>query len=381
MANTLTNLFPDLYAALDVVSREMIGFIPAVARDSSSERAALNQTIRVPIVPAASAADITPSTNAPDTGDVTVDNVEMTISKSRGVPVRWSGEEERGLNTAGTQGSIVQQRFAQAMRTLANEVEADLAGLYKKASRAFGTAGTTPFGTINELDDAAEVLRILEDNGAPKGDIHLVLDSAATAKLRGIQAPLFRVNEAGDGGGLLRRGIIGDMFGMQFHHSAEVDLHTKGTGSSYLLNDASSAVGDTTIATDTGSGTIVAGDVVTFAGTTDKYVVTTALAGGNFVIGAPGLRVAETDDDAITVGNGYRANMAFSRNAIQLVTRVPAVPSVGDSAVDSTILTDPVSGLSIEVREYREHRRVHYQVALAWGFELIKPEHVAILLG
>ena len=39
MANTLTNLIPDLYASLDVVSRELTGLIPSVTMDTSANRA------------------------------------------------------------------------------------------------------------------------------------------------------------------------------------------------------------------------------------------------------------------------------------------------------------------------------------------------------
>src|ERR1043165_4224907 len=161
MANTLTSLIPTMYEALDIVSRERVGFIPNVSRDSSAERAALNQSILVPIVPSTTAeADNTPAVNAPDTGDQSIGNVEITISKSKHIPVRWGGEETRGLLNAGSYQSINKDRFKQAFRRLCNLIEADLASSYKYASRAFGTAGQTPFGTADDLSDFAGILRI-----------------------------------------------------------------------------------------------------------------------------------------------------------------------------------------------------------------------------
>ena len=97
--NTLTNLIPDLYEAMDVVSREPVGFIPSVTLFPSSNRAALNQIIRVPITPAATLELLTPGQLPADSGDNTITNNTITISKAYGVPIRWSGEEEKGINT------------------------------------------------------------------------------------------------------------------------------------------------------------------------------------------------------------------------------------------------------------------------------------------
>ena len=79
---------------------------------------------------------------------------------------------------------------------MCNLVEIDLASSYKGASRAVGTAGTTPFNTADTVTDFANVLRILDDNGAPPDMLQLVLDNAAIQNLRGKQSVFFKANEA-----------------------------------------------------------------------------------------------------------------------------------------------------------------------------------------
>ncbi len=62
--NTLTGLIPTIYTALDSVSREQVGFIPAVARNSKAETAALDQNITAPVAPIAKTVDIVPGPTA-----------------------------------------------------------------------------------------------------------------------------------------------------------------------------------------------------------------------------------------------------------------------------------------------------------------------------
>lgn len=383
MANILTGLIPTLYEALNVVSREMVGFIPAVRRDSDAERAAINQEIRVPLGEAGALEDITPGVNPANSGDTTVDYASVTITKSKAAPVRWNGEERKAIGTNGTYNQILADQFADAMRKLVNAVEIDLAVAAKAgASRAYGTAGTTPLGTANDLSDLAQVAKILDDNGAPIADRQIVFNSAAIANLRGKQSVLFKVNEAGSSD-MLRTGMTDLLQNMAVRYSAGLQLHTKGTGAGYLVNNgAGIAVGGRSIAVDTGAGTILPGDIITAAAdSVNKYVAGAALAGGILTINRPGALVALPDNNALTVGNNYTPNVAFARNALVLAARAPALPEGGDSADDSMFLTDPVTGMTFEVRVYRQYRQVKYEVCLAWGVSAIKSEHIALLLG
>jgi hypothetical protein len=383
---TLTGLIPTIYEAMDVVSRELVGFIPAVARDSNAERAALDQVVRSPVVGAMTAENLTAGAAPADTPNQTINYVDMAITKARSVPFGITGEENRGLNIAGTTARINRDRITQALRTLTNEVETDLAALHLYASRAYGTVSTVPFATAGDLSDFAHARKLLADNGAPSTDLHMVLGSTAIANIRGKQSVLFKANEAGTDA-LLRTGAIGEVEGFMVHESAKVAKSvTAGTGASATTNNAGYAVGATTITlASAGTGTIIAGDIVVFTGDANKYLVVTGDAdvsgGGSIVIAEPGLQQAiPASATNITVTAAATRNMFFHRSAIQLATRAPAMPDGGDAADDVMVVVDPVSGIAYEFCIYKQKRQVRYEVNLAWGVKMIAPRHAGLLI-
>lgn len=381
-ANTLTGLIPTIYKVADRVLREQVGFIGGVMLDPSAEQAAKDQNITYPVVPSMSASDVTPAATPTEPSGMTVSYGTMTINKSRKVPFHWSGEEATSVGDL--YEGIRMAQMAQAFRTLVNEVESDIFTAVKQnASRAYGTAGTTPFATAADLSDVAQIRKILEDNGAwVEGDMNFVLSNAAAAQLRGKQSNLFKVNEAGTAD-MLRDGNFGKLEGFDLRQSGQIVSHTAGSGSGYLLNlTAGYVVGSESFTVDTGSGTILAGDVITNSKTardTNKYVVDSALAANVFGISKPGNKIAWVNNDPITVGSSYTGNFAFARDAVHLLTRTPKLPA--GALGEHEVITDPYSGISFLVSMYPAYHEVIFEVSLAWGVKAVKQEAIATLLG
>ena len=119
------------------------------------------------------------------------------------------------------------------------------------------------------------------------------------------------------------------------------------------------------------------GDIVAIDGV--KYIVGRNVASASDKLVLNGGLLAAANNSALTAFGDFTPNFAFDRNAIVLASRAPALPDGGDSADDAMTLTDPVTGLSFEVRVYRQYRRVKYEVAMAWGSAVVKPEHLVVL--
>lgn len=386
MANTLTGLIPVIYEALDTVSKERVGFTKAVRTDVDVSGIGKDQTVRVPVTPVASLAVMTPGQLPTNSGSQTIAYKDLVLDKAYAAPILWNGEEELAQN--GRQVTILADQIKQGFRSIYNAMDADIAALFVNASRAAGSQSAVPFATADDFSDFAYAMEIMETNGAPAGDLHMVLGSGAIRNLRGKQSTLWKANEYGSDM-LQKTGSVGLVEGFNIHQSASIKpTTTLGIGAAYNVNfGAGYSVGATSIVLHGGGAgdQINAGDVVTFAGDLNKYVVATGFVGaaGTVVLQEPGLRQSLADTVVMTnlcVAAVYN-NMFFDRNAIVLAVRPPAVPSLGDLASDRTLVTDPLTGMTFSVAVYPGYMQNKIEVQAVWGSAIVAPRHVGILLS
>lgn len=376
MANTLTDLIPSLQVSMQSVIRQKTPINIVVDTSYGVETAALGQTIPVASTAAITAADNTPGANHPGASGLTPTKIDVGITKSRIAPFALTGEERRSMQQNGAmfQSGQVQE----AIRTLINEVWADIGGLYSQASMAWGTPGTNPFSS--NADAAWDIKTLLDDSDAPESGRSMILDATGYNTLGKLNL-LQNVSSAG-ATETLREGVISRLAGFNVGYASAIKSHTKGTGTNYQINKAGGyAIGAKSLIVDTGSNTILPGDIITGAGDSNKYIVA-GFSGGVITLNT-GLKQAWADDTAITIGNGGRRYLVGHRSAIAFGIRPPAQPTddgSGDMADDRVIITDPDTGLAMSFAVYKQYGQVIYQAELAWGGKVVRHDWLKNLL-
>lgn len=379
MGNTLTNLQPTLYSVAQEVSAEPFGIINGINANFDDKGVAIDDKVSVPVAPARSAGAYSPTMNL-NNGlagtDAIAGKVDVEITANRYTSWHLTGEQEKSLQNGGNDQEWFRQIIAQGMRTLRNEADVAAYDAIKKgASRALGTAGSTPFST--GVDELADMNNLLYNLGAPMTDAQFVMSAAARVKF--MKTGVYQYAYANGSEADRKAGILSREFGFSLRASAGITKHTQGAAANYALN-AGVAAGGTTLDVKTGTGAAAAGSVFTVGSDEDKYILNAAITANtnDFLINRPGLANAAEADDALGFVGDYTPCLAFERSAVVGVFRPPYIPA--NANIEQVLVSDSL-GMTYLLCRVIGDGVVTWRLHIAYGIQVVQPEHVALLLG
>lgn len=368
MANNLVNVIPQILAQGLLALRGLTVLPRLVNRDYENAAASKGDTIDVPIPSAIPAQDVAPGATPPATADIGPTKVAIPLNNWKEAPFYLTDKDQ----TEAIRG-VLPMQASEAVASLAEAVNASIFAEYPGIYGFAGAAGTTPFAS--DVSAATEARKVLLNQKAPLAFRRIVLDPDAEANalgLRAFQDASFR----GDTAGIIE-GQIGRKLGFDFFVDQQVPSHVAGTASGATTDAAGYAIGVKTVTLAVaGTGTILVGDVITFAGDDQTYVVTagdTDVSNGGTISFEPGLAQAiPTSATAITLKATHVVNLAFHRDAFALATRPLEAEGNG---LGNIIMSqaDPVSGLALRLEVAREHKRTRWSFDILWGVKLVRP--------
>lgn len=375
MANDLTNILPKILARGLMNLRKRVIMPRLVNTSYSIEAAQKGDIINVPVPAAKTATSVTPSNTPPSPSNTTPGTVPIALDQ-------WYKSDffltDKDLLLIDRNAHFFPMEAEAAIEALAVAVNQHIFSKYKKVFGFVGTAGTTPFASA--VTEATLLKKVLNQQKCPKDLRRAVLDFSAEANATAL-APFRDVSQSSDPAVIID-GEIGRKLGFEWYSDDDVPTHAAGTGSGYLINNgAGYVVGDTTVTVDTGTGTILVGDIVTFAGHSQTYAVTAALAANQFSF-YPALQAAVADNAAVTLKASHVVNLGFHRDAFAFATR-PLLWSVIDLSLGNEMMSmqDPRSGLVLRLEVSRQYKQTVWEFDILWGSELVRPELAARLAG
>jgi hypothetical protein len=310
--------------------------------------------------------------------------IEIQDAKETGVPVVMDKlidvsckitSKDLALNIV----NFSEQFLQPALRAVAQDVDARIAGLYADVPYYFGVAGTTP-GTVASITG---VRKIMNDNKVPLVGRNLVIDTDAEAAL--LQLDTFnRVDASGTSDALIEA-KLGRKFGYDIYMDQNIENHTNGNfvGSpAVTISTVVTAGSNTAVFAATNlTGPIKKGTIFKVAGDATAYVVTadTVAAGNTANISfypAASKEMAATS--AVSIVADHTANIAFHQNAFALVTRQLSTP-MGNT--QSSYVNYNGLGLRVTFGYDMISKSDIMSIDMLCGFKTIQPELAARLIG
>lgn len=362
MANTLTTaLVAPLTKMIAEALRQEAGLIQSITVDQMPDLG-FGQSKTLPRVGDLTVSNFTPSVNAPTQVDTETLGNTLTMSNRKQVLFNLTGEEAAGLKY--NADAFVAQQAAEAVNEAVQHVEdAVRTNLAIGCGYAALTGGTNPYDSTGKLDVLSKSRVILSNAGVSKMDRSAILGSDAAGRYLDLDSNN-KVNESGDMN-IRREGSLGRTFGFGMRETNNSASFIKSSATGYLTDGAASK-GDRTITVDTGSNNFAAGDILTIATASFKYVVKSFNGSTVITLNAPLLEDIATNS-AITVETSDDRDFVVGKSALMLAIRPDRLADGEIRGADSTIITDPVSGVSMRLSQIPGVGMTQFQLSFVYG--------------
>jgi hypothetical protein len=368
--NTLTAAIPTLVAQGLMALRENCVMPRLVNRNFENTATEKFATVNVPIPSAITSVAVSPSYVAPDDPGVMPTSVPITLDQWFEAPFFMSDKDL--LESA---KGVIPMQASEAIKSLANRIDAALLGLAVNVYGFVGTPGVTPFAS--DVSEITAARRVLNNQLAPLDDRRVVINADAEANALGLRA-FQDMSFSGSSAGIID-GKINRKLGFDWYMDQNIPTYTTGTVAVSFINKSGTAVAaglKTLVSTTGGTAALLKGDVFTIAGDTQTYVLTAAASrsgGGDMtILFEPALKIALTGSEVITLKASHAINLAFHRDCFAFVSRPLADNTDGlGNIIQSAI--DPISGLSLRLEVSRQHRRTRFAYDVLYGMACVRP--------
>ena len=183
-----------------------------VNSDYSNLAAQQGASIDVPIPSAIKAQAVTPGATSQDTVDISPVSATIKLDRWMEAPFYLTDKDLMEANRG-----VIPMQASEAVKAIANDVNATLLGLGRKFYGMVGTPGTTPFSTVV---DATNARKVLNRQLAPVNDRRIVLDPDAEAAALGLSG-FADVSKSGDARPIID-GTIGRKYGFDWAMDQQV---------------------------------------------------------------------------------------------------------------------------------------------------------------
>ena len=382
--NNLDAFIPKVLAMAAIVLRENIILPSRMYSQFETTPRSEGGSVDIALPASMIADDVIPHHNQPESPAISPKKVSVKLDHWKRSRFAITDKE-----VAEVMDGVIPLQVREGARALANQVDKDLWTLYKTVPNVIGTAGQTPFQSIDPptqvyhgLMAAKEARRILNLNKALNQDRVMLLNIEAESNASVL--PQFLNASASGSTETIREGVIGRKSNFDWFYSNNAPVHVSGTTGTIVTNGSPPVVnakGSTTLVVS-GTTALTIGDKFTIAGDTTQYTINAGSTNTNWLI-YPALAADVPTSTNITIyptgASGADISMAFHPMAFTFANAPMMDVMAGGNTIQS--FTDPTSGLSLRLEMTRQYKQTMIELDFLYGFAPLMPELAVVIYG